>query len=289
MDNLTISGIPEFLDFLKELENNTCIFSISEDFLYRGQADESWPLKPKIYRQDSSGQRIYKNNIDIILTIFEREAYPYILKKNITALLNKEKYVIDFRVMTIAQHYGVPTQLLDFTRNPLVALYFACVSDGKNDDKDACVWVLNRNSCNIFYLSITAAQHFNNQPLTAIKELPWIVQPPLLDERMSNQGSEFLYMPKDIPFEDFVRGLGCLMSTANLIKNYNQKVRNNNSISLNNENYKEMLGKLIIKASAKSKIIKELNVLGINEKLIYPGLDGIGRYIDYISRKKQTD
>ncbi|NIA56110.1 FRG domain-containing protein [Massilia sp. TW-1] len=47
----------------------------------------------------------------------------------------------EFDKMFVAQHYGVPTRLLDWSENPFIALYFA-LSTSK-PDKQACVWVLD--------------------------------------------------------------------------------------------------------------------------------------------------
>lgn len=44
--------------------------------------------------------------------------------------------------LTLMQHYGLPTRLLDWSESPLVALYFALSSD-KDAKTDAAVWVLN--------------------------------------------------------------------------------------------------------------------------------------------------
>ncbi|MCB5383968.1 FRG domain-containing protein [Blautia glucerasea] len=43
--------------------------------------------------------------------------------------------------LTMMQHYGLPTRLLDWSESPLVALYFALSE--KKDDIDAAVWIMN--------------------------------------------------------------------------------------------------------------------------------------------------
>ncbi len=91
-------------------------------WVFRGHSDKGFKLIPSIGRTPHTSKSIDKYE-ESIFSIFKREAHGYL-----STLPNTE-----WEWLAFAQHHGLPTRLLDWSYNPMVALYFAVERDQSKD------------------------------------------------------------------------------------------------------------------------------------------------------------
>jgi hypothetical protein len=117
----SVKSVGEFIEIA------TWLYS-DDHVIYRGQTKEKdWALVPSVGRNNHSTRIPWRERE--ILNEFKREAIPFLdfVPDN------------DWQWLALAQHNRLPTRLIDWTTNPLVALWFA-VKDPAIENLPCVVW-----------------------------------------------------------------------------------------------------------------------------------------------------
>jgi hypothetical protein len=123
MGNKTISKFEQLHKAVQKYKGETVIF--------RGVKAVKYKLQPRIGRLNLKTDDLEKEE-QTVLRLFREQAVPYL----------NFWHANDWEWLAIAQHHGLPTRLLDWTRNPLVAAFFAVEQE---HDGDSLIYYFKHN------------------------------------------------------------------------------------------------------------------------------------------------
>ncbi|MFK8101968.1 MAG: FRG domain-containing protein [Saprospiraceae bacterium] len=229
MHSIKYKNYKEFkLKFKDELLRSSGKKSI-EGFLFRGQADSRWKLRSSFDRIEQD-----KSKYDILIKTFTQVCKKYNYNEELLKSSKKEKNIL----AAFAQHYGLPTRLLDWTNSYYFAAFFAYAETIPGTNGECTIWAINQDS-----ILEAKAQGLEFIKLSTNK----------FNYRIKNQLGHFTLSKH----------------TEDSINEYETKIRSIHGID-------DLLWRFDIKYKKNElgQVLSDLNDMGITYSVVYPDLEG---------------
>lgn len=253
-----INDFGQIWDIISEQKYNLHIDRNRSAFLYRGMPNIKFRLRTSLDRNcKNKGNALEKS-----------------ILRNFTKYASTEDAKLSesiWRQLIIGQHHGLPTRLLDWTYSPLIALHFATSDEvlSQMEENDCVVWAIDIEEMNallppkyqqrlleessyLFTVEMlnNLVRHLDDYDDDMNGKAMILIEPPSIDQRIISQYSYFSIVPKEVyDIEKFL------------------------------DTYTNRTVKFVIDKSLKWRIRDMLDQLNINERVIFPGLDGISSWI----------
>lgn len=228
--------------------------SLSENWAFRGQGDAAWELNNAIERTDFI--RLHRHIEADFLAEFQRGARNYLSRDEIP------NHTIEW--LALMQHHGAPTRLLDFSRSPYVAAFFAYEQCETHNSSHIAIWAININFLKIKSLA-ALAQHYGDDFKAngnGINEQ--------LFEKIFYQNNCSLVFPVE-PFRmnrRYSLQQSIFVSTGNSYESFMEQLR-----FLGNDIARAVI-RIELPADQQKEVLRDLQRMNLNRASLFPDLDG---------------
>lgn len=256
VENITVHSWEELQRELFAQSWNDKIGRFRSRFAFRGLSSADYRLETTLIRLGGDYAKLERH----LLRNFRKYAHRSVVERDSV-----------WHWLSVAQHFGLPTRILDWTYSPFIAMHFATANIDKFD-RDGVIWAVNyvkahellpqflrdsleEEGANVMTLNLM------NEAINSLNELDALdaqsgekvvifFEPPSIDDRIVNQFA-FCSVMSDptLVLDDWLA------------------------------THPALARKIIIPASLKWEIRDKLDQANVNERVLFPGLDGLSRWL----------
>ena len=251
---VTVTSWNELQDALFQDSWNPQLARYRSSCVFRGLSDADYRLETTLTRLEGDYVALERH----LLRNFRKYAHRDVVERDSW-----------WHWLTVAQHHGLPTRLLDWTYSPFVAMHFATVSLERLD-VDGAIWAvdyqksskllpailrqeLDREGSHVFTIEMLTKLAASFADFDALSEHDFVLffEPPSMDARIVNQFALFSVASKSTLIAD----------------------------ELFAKTKTPVATKIIIPSWLKLEVRDKLDQAGITERVLFPGLDGLSNWL----------
>lgn len=242
----------QLMDYLYEDAWVPTLQRFRPSFAFRGLPDDSFELSTSLMRLGGDSAQIEGH----LLRNFKKYALHNVVERDSF-----------WYWLSLAQHHGLPTRLMDWTFSPYVALHFVTANTNLYD-RDGVIWCLDYRkahqqlpvslSCllederaDVFTVDMLSHLH-SLREFDALADEPFALffEPPSIDDRIVNQYALFSVISRpNISMKSWLSQRSTLYRKVRIAKELKWEIRD------------------------------KLDQANINERVLFPGLDGLSRWL----------
>lgn len=253
MENITVTSWAHLQDELFADAWNSELERFRSRYAFRGLSDKNYRLETTLIRLRGDYFSLERH----LLRNFKKYARRSVVEQDSI-----------WHWLSVAQHYGLPTRLLDWTYSPYVALHFA-TANISHFDRDGTIWAVNylkvhqllpqrlrkileEEGANVFTVEMLSESVSSLQELTKFggNDFALFFEPPSIDDRITNQFGFFSVAP------DATRALDSWL-----------------------KQHPDLWRRIIIPSTLKWEVRDKLDQANITERVLFPGLDGLSSWL----------
>lgn len=237
------------------------INTLSDSWAYRGHANAEWGLENAIERTDFI--HLHKSIELEFVAEFQRGARNYLSRDQIPG------HLIEW--LALMQHHGAPTRLLDFSKSPFIAAYFAFEQAHLVPGRKVAIWGIN-----IDFLRQRALSELKNYFGEELEQTKGLINENIFETIFHRNDTSLIF-----PVEPFRMNRRYSLQQSTFVSTGNSYQSFMDQLSFLGDDIRKAVVKIELQASLQKQVLRDLQKMNLHRASLFPDLDGYAASLRY--------